>query len=309
MARTRQLVAIVGPTGVGKSALAVEVAQRIDGEIVSADSRQVYRYMDIGTAKPTAEQRSAVPHHLIDVVDPFEEYSLALFLRHARLAIADIMGRSRVPVFVGGTGQYVWGLLEGWEVPVAPPAYGLRRELEARADAEGADSLHRELADLDPDAAGRIDPRNVRRVVRAIEVHHLSEGGLPSVPRRRAPSFNQVLVGLTLDRADLDRRTDRRVDAMIEAGWVAEVRGLLNRGYGRDLPSMSGLGYKELGMHVDGETSLEQAVEVIKRRTRRLSRQQYGWFRPSDERIRWFQATREGLGGAVAHIEGLVSTV
>ncbi len=295
-------MAVVGPTATGKSGLGIRVAREIGGEIVSADSRQVYRHMDIGTAKPSADQLSAVPHHLIDVVDPDHEYSLALFLRDARRAIADILGRSRVPVVVGGAGQYVWGLLEGWQVPEVPPAGQLRRELEGRAEANGAESLHRELAAVDPAAARRIDPRNVRRVVRALEVYQLGQGGGPDGPRREAPPFEPIVVGLTLDRAELDRRIDERVDAMMAAGWLAEVRALLDRGYGQDLPSMSGLGYGELGRCLKGELSREQAVETIKRRTRRFSRQQHGWFRLSDPRVRWSQATEAGLGDAAAYV-------
>ena len=299
---TPKLVAVVGPTATGKSALGIRIARQVDGEIVSADSRQVYRHMDIGTAKPSADQLSAVPHHLIDVVDPDEEYSLALFLRDARRAIGDILRRSRVPVVVGGAGQYMWGLLEGWQVPEVPPAGPLRRELEARAEADGAESLHRELAAVDPTAAGRIDPRNVRRVVRALEVFHLGQGGGPDGPGREAPPFEAIIVGLTLDRNELDRRTDERVDSMIESGWLAEVRALLDLGYDLDLPSMSGLGYEELGRRLRGELSQDEAVDAIKRRTRRFARQQHGWFRLSDARIRWFQATEAGLDDAAEYV-------
>ena len=302
------LIAIVGPTATGKSALGVRIALDIGGEIVSADSRQVYRYMDIGTGKPTPEQLSAVPHHLIDVADPDEEYSLALFLRQARQSIDDILGRSKTPLLVGGTGQWVRGLLEGWQAPEVPPAFEFRRELAARAKARGAEALHAELGALDPAAARRIDPRNVRRVVRALEVHRQSQNGPPSGPARIEPPFDQVVVGLDLSREKLYRRIDERVDSMLAAGWLDEVRDLLDRGYGLNLPSMSSLGYKELGLSLKGGMSLEEAVETTKRRTRRFSRQQHAWFRPADERIRWFEATPAGLDSAAAYVKETLSS-
>jgi tRNA dimethylallyltransferase len=301
------LVSIVGSTATGKSALGVRIALEIGGEIVSADSRQVYRYMDIGTGKPSAGQLSAVPHHLIDVVDPDQDYSLALFLRQARWLIDDILGRSKVPLLVGGTGQWVRGLLEGWQAPEVPPALELRRELEARAKAGGAEALHAELGGLDPAAARRIDPRNVRRVVRALEVHRQLRNGSPLGPERITPPFEQLVVGLDLSRERLYRRIDERVEAMLSAGWLDEVRGLLDRGYGLDLPSMSSLGYKELGLSLTGGMTLEEAVETTKRRTRRFSRQQRAWFRATDEQIRWFEGAGGGLDGAAAYVKKTVS--
>ena len=302
-----KIVAIVGPTAAGKSALAVRLASELDGEIVSADSRQVYRYMDIGTAKPSKAQQAAVPHHLIDIVDPDEEYSLALFLRQARTAIEAIRSRSKLPIVAGGTGQYVWGLLEGWQVPAVQPDPAFRRELEARAEADGAVALHEELAGVDPAAARRIDPNNARRVIRALEIHH-SSSTRPSEPERTPPDFTPVVLGLTLERAVLDQRIDERVDRMMEAGWVEEVKGLIGRGYTEKLPSMSGLGYREIGQHVAGEVSIEEAAASIKRRTRRFARQQYAWFKPDDERISWFEASRAGLDAAEDHVKAFFAT-
>lgn len=300
MSGGRKLLAIVGPTATGKTALAVSLAREFDSEIISADSRQVYRYMDIGTAKPSMEQRKVVPHHLIDVVDPDEEYSLALFLRQARTAIQEIRSRSKLPILAGGTGQYVWALLEGWQAPAVPPDPGLRHSLEKRADTDGAAALHKELARVDPERAGRIDARNVRRVVRALEVHYASPDSLAATSRK-APAFEPVVLGLTLERVTLYQRADRRVDAMIEGGWVAEVEELLLKGYGPDMPSMSSLGYKELAGHLGGEITLDEAVAKIKLRTHRLVRQQYAWFRHKDERIRWFQTSLEGTRQAAAY--------
>ena len=327
-----RLLAIVGPTAAGKSALAIRLAQRLGGEIVSADSRQVYRYMDIGTGKPSAEDRRTVPHHLINVVDPDEEYSLALFLRQAWEAIQSIQARSKLPILVGGAGQYIWGLLEGWQVPGVPPDPGLRSRLEERARAEGAAALHKELAALNPNAAGRIDARNLRRVIRALEVHYASadagasgskksrgassvsavesslQGRYADPPGRTPPGHQTLVLGLTLERSALYRRIDDRVDGMIESGWVGEVRLLLERGYGPELPSLSSLGYKELAQHLEGKLSLDEAASQIKHRTHRFARQQHAWFRPTDERISWSDAG-EGLDRAEAELTRWLDTM
>ena len=288
-----RLLAIVGPTGVGKSALALRLAKRFEVEIVGADSRQVYRYMNIGTAKPSVEDRAAVPHYLIDVVDPDEGYSLALFLRQATKAIRDVQERSRIPVLVGGTGQWVRGLLEGWRVPEVPPDPELRRSMEERAGRDGHAALHAELSRLNPAAADRIDARNVRRVIRSLEVYYSGASGEPEPPRKRPPAYEAKVLGLTLDRSSLYRRIDRRVDGMIESGWVDEVRALLARGYGPELPSLSSLGYRELVRHLADELTMDAAVERIKHSSHRFARHQYAWFRPADERIRWLDADSE----------------
>jgi tRNA dimethylallyltransferase len=285
-----KLITIVGPTAVGKSALALRLATAFGGEIVNADSRQVYRYMDIGTAKPSQEQRAAVPHHLIDMIDPDEGYSLALFLRRAAQAIQDIQARSRLPILVGGTGQYVWGLLEGWQVPEVQPDVELRQRLEARAAAEGPAALYEDLARLDPSAAGRIDPRNARRIIRALEVCYSSSERAGVAPRKIPPPYRVKMLGLTLERSALYGRIDARVDAMLQAGWIEEVRSLMKRGYSPELPSLSSLGYRELIQHLKGELPLDVAVERIKHSTHRFARHQYAWFRLSDERIRWYDA-------------------
>ena len=262
--------------------------------------------MNIGTAKPTPEQRGTVPHYLIDIVDPDEPYSLALFLRQARAAIDDIHSRGRLPMLVGGPGQYVWGLLEGWQVPEVPPAPELRAELEARAESEGGGALYAELRTADPQAANRIDPQNVRRVIRALEVYAVSGETSSSNPRRVAPNWNTMLVGLRLDRADLYSRVDRRVDQMLEMGWVDEVSALLDRGYAPELSSMSGLGYRELCEHIQNGTTLEDAVDAAKRRTRRFARQQQAWFRESDERIVWHNVNEAGFEEAAAQVRDWV---
>ena len=231
------MLAVVGPTAVGKSALALELAETLGGEIVSADSRQVYRCMDVGTAKPSATDRARVPHHLVDVVDPDQEYSFALFLRQAAAAIRNIRARGRLPILAGGSGQYVWGLLEGWTPPSVPPDPDLRRRLEAQAQERGYAALHARLREIDPEAAARIDPRNVRRVVRALEVACAARRrgeAHPASPRKKeSPPFDSLVLGLYMDRQALYQRIDRRVDAMIEAGWLDEVRGAAPEGLHR----------------------------------------------------------------------------
>ena len=284
---------IVGPTAAGKTELAVRLSAELNGEVVSADSRQVYRLMDIGTAKPTVEQRALVPHHLIDLVNPDQQYSLSLFLRQARETIEEIRLRGRLPIVAGGTGQYVRALLEGWRVPEMEPDAGTRRELEARVEAEGVEALHRELAALDPVAAERVDAANPRRVIRALELY--GGPGPVAQPAVEEPGFEAVVLGLTLDREALYRRIDDRVDRMIGEGWVGEVDGLLRLGYSRELSSMSGIGYSELAAHVEGELALDEAVRKTKTRTHRFVRQQYNWFRLDDRRVTWFEGTDAGL--------------
>ena len=311
----RKLIAVVGPTATGKTALAVALARAIDGEIVGADSRQVYRHMDIGTAKPTAEERALVPHHLLDVADPAEPFSLAQYLELATAALEDIWARGGQPLLVGGSGQYVWALLEGWTVPRLAPQRELRRSLEERAAREGAEALHRELARVDPQAAASIDARNVRRVIRALEVYLATGRPISFWQEKAPPSWDTLILGLTCPRDELYRRIDIRVDGMMEAGLVDEVRGLLAMGYSRELPSMSGIGYREVWQHLAGELDQPVAVARIKTATHRLARQQATWFRRDDPRIRWIDVSlgepsqeavrlvesELGLGRAVGH--------
>ena len=306
-----KLLVIVGPTGVGKSALAMRLARDFEGEIIGADSRQVYRHMSIGTAKPSDADRAEISHHLVDIIEPDERYSLALFLRDARQSILNAKEvRGRLPLVVGGTGQYVWGLLEGWQVPEVNPNAKLREELELQVESEGVEALFEELLHVDPGAAAQVDGRNPRRVVRALEVA-LSRRGDTSVrdgdaqrPRKVPPDYDAKVIGLTMERAALYARIDARVDAQLAAGWLDEVRELWERGYGLENAALSGLGYGELMQHLDGDMALDEAVQRIKYRTHSYARQQYNWFRLGDERIRWLQAP---VGDA--EYEGLVGDV
>lgn len=299
------LVAIVGPTAVGKSKLALELSRTFNGEIVSADSRQVYRRMDIGTAKPTPEERALVPHHLIDVVDPDDDFNLALYQRMAREAIGDIQRRGKLTFLVGGSGLYIWSILEGWRIPSVAPDSTLRQELEARAEAEGADTLHQELRKLDPVAAERIDPRNVRRVIRAIEVR--SRGSDFPKSGVKEPFLDYFAIGLTAERDDLYHRIDARVDQMVTRGLVEEVGSLVSAGYGLDLPSMSGLGYKQIGAFLSGELDLSTAIERIKYDTHRFVRHQYSWFSLRDKRIRWFDAGEKTERAIIRSVKSYVT--
>jgi len=285
------LVAIVGPTATGKSSLALELCQTLNGEIISADSRQVYRYMDIGTAKPIKEEQALVPHHLIDVVDPDEDFSLSIYQSKALEAINNIQRREKTAFLVGGSGLYVWALLEGWRIPPFPPDPALRRELEARAQSEGGEALYEKLKEIDPAAAERIDPRNVRRVIRALEV--CQQGTLFSELQVKKTFVDSVIIGLTADRDDLYKRIDARVDSMIRKGLVTEVESMVARGYEFDLPSMSGLGYKQIGLYLQGKTDLPTAIQQIKFDTHSFARHQYNWFRIKDKRINWFEAGEE----------------
>jgi len=283
-----RLLAIVGPTGVGKSHLALRLAQAFDGEIVNADSRQIYRYMDIGTAKPSLEERALIPHHLIDVASPDESFSLAQYQQLALKAIADIQQRDKLPIVIGGSGQYVWSVLEGWGIPQVAPDPEFRQSLEEKAARGGEDELYEELAIVDPEAAERIDPHNVRRTIRALEVYRQTETPFSQLQHKEAPPFNTLIIGLTADRDELYRRIDLRVDEMIERGLVEEVKRLVNRGFNFNLTAMSGIGYKQIGMFLRNELTLAGAIQQIKFETHRLARQQYTWFRLQDDRIKWF---------------------
>ncbi len=286
-----RILAIVGPTAVGKTELAMRIAAHADVEIVSADSRQVYRHMDIGTAKPSPSQLSAVPHHLVDIIDPDDDFSLGLFLDLSKKAILNANIAGKCPLLVGGTGQYVMALLENWNVPNVPPDPVLRRELDDLLESQGIDGLLSRLRSLDSSALERVDAANPRRVIRAIEVV-AAPGSAQDTPKRLDPWFDSAVIGLGMERAALYRRADDRVDRMMDAGFLDEVRRLLTMGYGPDLSSMSGIGYHELARHLLEGADLADAVQRTKYRTHRYVRRQLNWFRPDDQRIRWFEPTQ-----------------
>jgi tRNA dimethylallyltransferase len=280
------VVAIVGPTASGKSELALRAAERSGAEIVAADSRQVYRGMDIGTAKPTAAEQVRVRHHCIDLVDPDEPYDAARYQRDGRAALADIAGRGVTAYVVGGTGLYVRALLDGLALDAAPADRELRAILEARAATDGGAVLHRELARIDAVAAARVDPRNARRVVRYLEIALL----VGRVPVQRGARIGGPRIGLDPPRAWLDARIGSRVRRMVDAGVLEETRRLVERGLDPRLPSMSGHGYEHWAAHLRGELALEDAIAATAKDVRAYSRRQMTWLR-RDPEIRWIDPT------------------
>lgn len=289
--RKPPLVIIVGPTAVGKTNVAIQLAQRLDGEIVSADSRLFYRGMDIGTAKPSPGERTLVPHHLIDIAEPNETWNLSLFQQAARNAIDEIRERNRLPFLVGGTGQYVHAVTHGWIPPAAPPDPAIRAELSEKVASHGAQWLHDQLRALDPPAAARIDPRNVRRTIRAMEVIRLTGESFSSQRRSSASPYRLLTIGLIRPRHELYAAIDTRIDAMFSAGLLAEVERLLAAGVSPELPSMTSIGYRECVAVVQGHMTEEQARQQMKRTTRVFVRRQANWFKINDPDIRWFSMT------------------
>lgn len=282
-----RILIICGPTASGKTAVGIELAKRFDGEIVSADSQQVWRGFDIGTAKPTAEERAAVPHHLVDVADPEEHFDAARFVELADAAIADIVARGKRPLVVGGTGMYLRLLVRG--VCDAPPQDAdYRAELEKEIEEEGLAKLHERLTEVDPALAERIHPNDQARIVRALEIHQLT--GEPASALHEAHRFgerryNALQIGLDLERTELYARIDARVDRMIEEGLVDEVRGLLEK-VDESCQPFQAVGYREVVAHLRGELPLDEMVERIKRNSRRFAKRQLTWFR-GDPDIRW----------------------
>ena len=288
---TKAIIAVIGPTATGKTALAIELAERLSGEVINADSRQLYRGMDIGTAKPTAADRARIRHWLLDVADPSETFSLGRYLDLAQDALADCWSRGVVPVLSGGTGQYIWAVLEGWNVPRVAPDLELRAELERQLQEEGPQALLDELASVDPNYAEHIDAQNPRRLVRAVEVYRRS-GQTPTASRTRTPPDAEItIIGLNSPRQVLYERIDRRVDAIVTAGLFDEVRGLIECGYDCGRSAMSGIGYRQVCEHLAGELDYDEAIERIKTATHRLARSQHAWFRADDERIHWIDIT------------------
>ncbi len=277
----RPLVILTGPTGVGKTDLSIALAKAVGGEIISADSMQVYRGMDIGTAKIRPEEMQGVPHHLIDVLDPGEPFDVVRFTALAQQAIEDIVSRGHLPVLVGGTGFYIQALRYGVDFSESDTDSAYRRSLTEEAQRIGAEALHEKLRQIDPEAAEAIHPNNVRRVIRAIEFFHMSGMRISEHNRRMRTQpdvYNSVCFVLTMDRQKLYERIDARVDKMMEEGLLSEVKRLYDAGYRRGLTSMQGLGYKEMLDVLDGSVSLEDAVLTLKRDTRHFAKRQLTWF-------------------------------
>ncbi|HEU5470312.1 MAG TPA: tRNA (adenosine(37)-N6)-dimethylallyltransferase MiaA [Actinophytocola sp.] len=293
-------VAIVGPTATGKSALAVELAERLGGEVINADAMQLYLGMDIGTAKITVAERRGVPHHLLDVLDVRQSATVAAYQRDARATIEALLARARVPVLVGGSGLYLQAVLDELDFPGTDP--GLRTRLEAELTTVGAEALHARLAERDPAAALAILPSNGRRIVRALEVIELT--GRPysaTLPRPGPARYDTVLLGIDVESTELDARVDARVERMFGTGLVDEVRELERRGLREGRTAARALGYQQVLAAFDGEYDLAAAAERTARATRRFVRRQRSWFR-RDQRITWLDGTRPDLAGAAERL-------
>ena len=282
------VVAILGPTAVGKTEIAIEVARALNGEIVSADSRLLYKGMDIGTAKPDSDVLKRIPHHLIDVTTPDNPWTMARYIAEARHAIEDIHRRGRLPLIAGGTGQYVQALLEGWDPPPAADDTSLRERLKLYAEEHGPQALHRQLSEIDPESADHIDYRNVRRVIRALEIYALTGAPASTQKKKSPPPYRCLKVGLIRPRAELYARIDARIESMFAGGLVDEVKTLLARGYNPALPALSAIGYRQVIDALEGKISMDEAMAAIRKLTRQFVRRQANWWKPDDASIHWF---------------------
>jgi tRNA dimethylallyltransferase len=299
-----RILAVIGPTGVGKSNLAFSLAESFDGEIVNADSRQIYKGLDIGTSKPSIEERLSIPHHLFDIIDPDEEFSLFSFLELVQITLQDILRKKKLPILVGGSGQYIWGVLEGWKTPPVPPNTILREELEERARQWGANYLHQQLKRVDPISAEKILPGNVRRVVRALEVFQTIGIPYSFFQKKQGSIYNQLIIGCAPNsRSELLASIDKRIHSMLASGWLEEVKMLKLKGYSFELPSFSTMGYRELSLVLSGELSLDSAIEKIKIAHRRLIRRQGSWFKEGDTRINWITLDPQGINSIWERVE------
>jgi tRNA dimethylallyltransferase len=293
MKPVKPVILLIGPTAVGKTELSIALAKAIGAEIVSVDSRLLYRGMSIGTAKPAPAVMDTIRHHLIDVAEPTETWSLSRYLKAVELAISGIHDRRNVPLLVGGTGQYLAAIVEGWQPPPRADDPGFRQEMQAIARREGPKALHARLAQVDPAAADRIDARNVRRVVRALEIYHVTNTP-PSEQRKRVPpEYSFLILGLKRDREELYQRIDDRIEAMIAAGWVEEVASLLDQGLSEDSPALSAIGYRQIAEYLEGQRDMESVLLQTQRLTRQFVRRQDNWFRRLGSRVNWFDAERD----------------
>jgi len=285
-----KLLVILGPTASGKTELAIELAKKINGEIISADSMQVYSGMDIGTAKPSEKEQQGIPHHLIDIRTPDQEWTVSDFVKEAQSTKSKIQKQGKTPIIVGGTGLYLWTLLEGYSFPVAAADKEIREKLEKLP----LSTLYSRLSTIDPKAAEKIHPNDQKRIVRALEVYELTGKQISELQKHRKRSRQQVtsnttLIGLNMPREQLYKRIEARVDQMIAQGLIEEVKGLLAKGYSKDLPAFQALGYKEVIESLDGKRSKEEMIEELKKRTRNFARRQMTWFKRFND-VKWFES-------------------
>lgn len=303
-----RLLVLVGPTAVGKTKLSLEAAVQFDCEIISGDSMQVYRGMDIGTAKATKQEQAIVPHHMIDIHNPDYPFSAAEFQERARTLIADIHSRGKLPFIVGGTGLYIESVCYDFQFSEGGSDETYRRELNDLADRYGEEALHDRLKEVDPGSAERLHPNDRRRIIRALEVYHLSGISMSEhlAGQKKQSPYELFMVGLTMEREILYKRIEERIDQMVEMGLVREVEGLLERGYTTDLVSMQGLGYKEIAGFVHGSYDLPLAVDLLKRNTRRFAKRQLSWFRRMKE-IRWIDVTEPNFSAHLKTIRHMLA--
>ncbi|CAH1192667.1 tRNA dimethylallyltransferase [Paenibacillus auburnensis] len=289
-----KVLVLLGPTAVGKTRLSLELAAAYNAEIISGDSMQVYRGMDIGTAKITTAEMKGIPHHLIDIHDPEDAYSAAEFQEQGKRLIEEISARGKLPFIVGGTGLYIESLCYGFRFSEAVADEAFRSEQDAFAEEHGAEALHARLAAVDPDSAARLHPNDRRRIIRALEIHHQTKVTLSAAQadQKKESPYELCLIGLTMDRKILYKRIEDRIDQMLEQGLIQEVQGLLDKGYNRSLVSLQGLGYKEIAAYLAGELTQEEAVTLLKRDTRRFAKRQLSWFRHMKE-IQWIEDFNE----------------
>ena len=283
----KKILVIAGPTAVGKTKFAIEAAKAVNGEIVSCDSMQLYKYMDIGSAKPTPQELSQVRHHLVDIVDPAEPFSVALYQKMANAAIEDIFSRGKIPIIAGGTGLYLNSLLYDMDFASAPCDMDLRKSLEKEAELMGGDYLHKKLQEVDSQAAERIHPNNIKKLIRALECANTGtniKDFRACVHKRK--DYERNLIGLTRNRDELYDRINKRVDILVQQGLFKEVEELLERGLTEDDISMKGIGYKEIIGYFDGLYTKEHAIDLIKKNTRHLAKRQLTWFRRYED-MKW----------------------
>lgn len=293
-----KIIVIAGPTAVGKTEYAIRAAQEFNGEIVSADSMQLYKFMDIGSAKPTADERAAAKHYLVDEIDPREEFSVAEYVKLAKKYIRQILDEGKLPIISGGTGLYVNSLIYDMDFAAAPKDSAERERLRALLAEKGPEYLHSLLRSIDLDAAERIHPNNTKKVIRAIEAAK-SGSPIPAFEEsfKKTADYDYLLIGLNRDRAELYDRINRRVDIMLDAGLEDEIKGLMAMGLDSESISMKGIGYKEMIAYFNGEYGRDEAIELVKRSSRRYAKRQLTWFRRYDD-MQWFDLSAGADAGA-----------
>ncbi len=293
-------IVIVGPTASGKTDLSLKLAKRLGSSVINTDSRLFYKNLDVGTGKPSKIQRDEIKHHLIDILGPTEDFSISGFIKKASKAISQIITDGKIPILVGGSGQYTKALIEGWDIPKVPPDLELRRSLQEIIDNNGVDFFYKKLEEDFPENTLNIDKKNPRRLIRAYE---LGKNNIVRAPKSKNPSSLFKLYGLTLDRKILYSRIDERIDRMIDEGWVEEVEKLIDKGCDPNSNSFASIGYKEIYSYIIGSTNLEESKSVIKKKTRNLVRHQYNWFRLNDPKITWFDTNSYSQDKIISKID------